>query len=64
MKFNDSNNQSGCEIMRFIINVRGNAVFVPLLAVLAVHHPHLPANFILQLCQQQRVCMGHSCTLL
>lgn len=39
-------------------------VHVHLLAVLAVHHPHLPANLVLQLSQQKRVCMGHNCTLL
>lgn len=40
------------------------ALLQRLLAVLAVHNPDLPANFILQLSQQQRVGMGHDGTLL
>lgn len=53
---------------QFIISVQQHKLlwcFVQhLLAVLAVHHPHLPADLILQLSQQQRVSMGHNCTLL
>lgn len=46
------------------LGVKEHVAVLHLLAVLAVHHPHLPANFILQLRQQQRVCVAHRCTLL
>lgn len=44
--------------------VKEHVAVLVLLAVLAVHHPDLPANFILQLRQQQRVCVAHRRTLL